>query len=592
MFIAMYVHHTRRVDYLQPLNIEILLFMIAATFAVAYKTEYINKHRFTSYGLILLALVVAIVFDSSPSAQFGLFLGYLGLNIVLDYKKEKEEEKVQDSNINSFEDLLKRGNLPDDDREVPNWMKIKNEQFDDVDFSHNMADDIVVLSSDEFNEFVSLLVKGNNEGMLFTYITTLNEAELQRFYRYLEGIKLNESMETSSAKEQFQSAMQKVDLDEIIDTQKERATLELPLSINYAKTMYHKSLAFKDHISQGYYDYEAEDDFKVIEGHLVKTIWGEMKYIPDHFEQVLDHFKDFYDENNAKHLKFAEHLVSRFGHLILELDVLLQSSQEGRKNSLSWFAENLVKERELDYTKLYFSHPLIFSLTHVFKGINEKDEFVYMAHLIRATELLFEFYPVNDEACHYAMTEMMKSVAHKEIEVEIANRFITFFEHLPRFYEKMDYWKIYHLKELINYTLSNDKPQDNKVFDEKGAKHKLILLNYLVDMEDLYYEGTDMAKQKRRYNLFLSEYIKLFETFAIQSDLVNAGLWDHPVTIDTSWDRYDAVIKDKSAGTIGWMSPVTADIFDMSVEIPIVFEKINGEYLSVGIPLELVELKR
>jgi len=52
----------------------------------------------------------------------------------------------------------------------------------------------------------------------------------------------------------------------------------------------------------------------------------------------------------------------------------------------------------------------------------------------------------------------------------------------------LSYDKIYALKELINHTLANHKPQDNKVFEMDGVQNKLVLLNYLVDMEDLYYE--------------------------------------------------------------------------------------------------------
>ncbi|MDQ6993249.1 MAG: hypothetical protein Q9M31_07205, partial [Mariprofundus sp.] len=35
------------------------------------------------------------------------------------------KEQSKGESLNGFEDLLKRGNLPDDDRDVPNWMKIK-----------------------------------------------------------------------------------------------------------------------------------------------------------------------------------------------------------------------------------------------------------------------------------------------------------------------------------------------------------------------------------------------------------------------------------------------------------------------------------
>ena len=64
--------------------------------------------------------------------------------------------------IKSFKDLLKRGNLPDDHRIVPNWLKIKNKQFDDVDFSKNSVDEILKLSSDEFNQLIS-----NSETLFF-----------------------------------------------------------------------------------------------------------------------------------------------------------------------------------------------------------------------------------------------------------------------------------------------------------------------------------------------------------------------------------------------------------------------------------------
>jgi hypothetical protein len=79
----------------------------------------------------------------------------------------------------------------------------------------------------------------------------------------------------------------------------------------------------------------------------------------------------------------------------------------------------------------------------------------------------------------------MKSVALKEMSVDNANRFLEIFEELPKHYNKLSYSKIMELKEIINTVLANEKPQDNKVFDEDGVKSKLILLNYLVDMEDL-----------------------------------------------------------------------------------------------------------
>ncbi|MGB3962037.1 MAG: hypothetical protein WBK95_07350, partial [Sulfurimonas sp.] len=79
--------------------------------------------------------------------------------------------------------------------------------------------------------------------------------------------------------------------------------------------------------------------------------------------------------------------------------------------------------------------------------------------------------------------------AMKRVNVENANAFIAFFEELPRFYDVLSYQKISELKELINTTLANYKPQDNEIFDNKEVKNKIILLNYFIDMEDLYYES-------------------------------------------------------------------------------------------------------
>jgi len=542
------------------------------------------------FGLLLFGLIYTM-FVWMPNKVYRRL--FAKSDKLLEVSEYEIEDNTRETNLNSFEDLLKRGNLPDDDRVVPEWMKIKNEQFDDVDFSNNSVEQLAALSSDEFNELVSLLIKDESEGLLLTYVATLEEEELQKFYSYLESVKLDENTAATDARAQFEASMESIDIDKISDLSKARATLELPLGIRYAKVMYQKSMEFKEYIAKGYYNYDAEDEFKVIEGHLVKTLWGEMKYIPDHFEQVLDHFKKFYDENDAEHQKFAQHLAYRFGHLIGALDLLVQLTEEERKSSLSWFMEKFGLGKEpISGLEMYKLDELNFHLTNMFMGICEQNDDAYLSSLISCVECLFEYYPLHDEACHYAMEEMMKSVAMKKVNVENANRFIAFFETLPRFYEKMDYLRISKLKSIINHTLTNEKPQDNGIFDNPEVKNKLILLNYLVDMEDLYYESKDGELAKKKYTLFLAEYVKRFKTFKDESDLRSAELWGHPVTVDKTWDRFDGVIKNKSAGTIGWMPPVTADIFDMSVEIPVVFEKLNGEHLSVGVPLDLVELKR
>lgn len=390
-----------------------------------------------------------------------------------------------------FKDLLKRGNLPDDPRVVPNYLKIKNAQYNDVDFSNNMADEIIKLTSDEFNELVS----SSDSGLLFTYLSTLSKEELEKFYKYNdEVVKLADGAEMSS-KEQFENAMAGVNMSQLTDVQRARATLEMPLMINFAKNIYHRITDFMEYARADYFDFENET-FRMYEGHLSKIMWDEMKYIPNHFEQVIDHFQGFYDESNEEHRAFFAHLCQRFGLLIATLNRLVAIT-ENRDSSLNWFTGKMVEYDLLGDIEISVSQSKILTtdkklinfLSLTFAGICDENEDNYLSNLIHVVETLFEWYPVNRTACEYAMVEMMKSVAVKKVHVENANAFLSFFEELPRFYEVLSYEKIMQLKELINQTLAAYKPQDNEIFDSKEVKNKLILLNYFVDMEDLYYES-------------------------------------------------------------------------------------------------------
>jgi hypothetical protein len=395
--------------------------------------------------------------------------------------------------MTDFADLLKRGNLPDDDRSVPNWLKIKNKQFHEVDFSHNVIDNLIMLSSAEFNEFVSSV----NHDMLFVYLSTMSDNNMQKFYTYLQD---NDTLEPrsqeKSAREQFENTMCQIKADEISDEKKARATLEIPLMINFSKHTYHSIMDFIEYASQDYYNYASEDTFTMYEDHFSEIIWKEMKYIPDHFEQVLDHFQKFYDEKDKEHKKFFAHLSNRFGLLIATLNRLVYMREE-RDSSFNWFTHKMVEydlvpdiEISISQSKTLTSDKkLINFLSTTFAGICDQSDDNYLSSLICVVQTLFEWYPTNRVACEYAMLEMMKSVAIKKVNVQNANEFLEFFEKLPRFYDVLSYDKIYELKELINHILANYKPQDNEIFDNPEVKNKLILLNYLVDMEDLYYES-------------------------------------------------------------------------------------------------------
>ena len=413
----------------------------------------------------------------------------------------KNTQGTDVSILKTFKDLLKRGNLPNDTRDVPNWLKIKNRQFKNIDFASNTVDSLVALSSPDFNEFVS----STDTNMLLVYLSTLSDAQMQKFYRYLdEVVKLEEGVEHKSARVQFENALLSIKKSEITNEQRARATLEIPLMINFAKHIYHAIMDFIDYVSQDYYNYGIDNEFKMYEGHLEQIIWGKMNLIPDHFEQVIDHFKNFYDENNEEHKKFFIHLSKRFGLLIAILSRLVYKTQD-RATSLNWFVSKMVEygvvgsvEISISQSKtLTTDQKLINFLATTFGGICDESDDNYLSSLICVVETLFEWYPVNREACDYAMVEMMKSVGAKKVNVDNANAFIAFFEELPRFYEVLSYDKIYELKELINQTLTHYAPHKNEIFEQEGVKNKLVLLNYFIDMEDLYYESGKNEKRAK-----------------------------------------------------------------------------------------------
>ncbi len=371
------------------------------------------------------------------------------------------------------------------DTKLPSWLQIKKQELSNVDYSNNRVDDIIALSSDEFNEFVSLL--GNdNINMLLIFLKTLDAIELAEFFLYLEDVKLDENIEAPSAKEQFEHMLNSQIVDDIDDEVKARATLEIPLFVNYAKHIHHQANDFKEFIRAKYYPYKEEDVIMQFEGHLFKTLYSEpMKFVPDYFNQVLAQFRDLYDEENKEHQKVALHLARRFGLLVNSLHVI-QKYQDEPFDGLEWFLSSFVEEiKKVDGYEILSDDILIFYMMNTFASIIQEDDNSYISSMIEVVKELMKFYPYLSDSFLYALEELMKSVALKEISVDNANRFLEIFIALPKLYDILSYSKIMELKEMINIILANDKPQDNKVFDKDGVKSKLILLNYLLDMEDL-----------------------------------------------------------------------------------------------------------
>ena len=89
----------------------------------------------------------------------------------------------------------------------------------------------------------------------------------------------------------------------------------------------------------------------------------------------------------------------------------------------------------------------------------------------------------------------------------------------------------------------------------------------------------------------LSDYVKLFPIAKNLSDLANMKLWDKKVFVSDIPSHYKEIIENPHYGIINYSYPVSGDIFDMSVELPIEFKKKNGDYLYLGIDIEYLILE-
>jgi len=90
----------------------------------------------------------------------------------------------------------------------------------------------------------------------------------------------------------------------------------------------------------------------------------------------------------------------------------------------------------------------------------------------------------------------------------------------------------------------------------------------------------------------LVDYLRLFPTPTCQRDLERMGLWHAKVWVMEVPSHYESILKKSQSGTIGWSYPVSADIFDMDIELPVIFEKTNGETLSLGVDAKLLVLEK
>jgi len=162
-------------------------------------------------------------------------------------------------------------------------------------------------------------------------------------------------------------------------------------------------------------------------------------------------------------------------------------------------------------------------------------------------------------------------------------------------YKKQDLMSIYDIEKdklLLEFEYTSIESLANIVELSKDNK-----IYEIIDLETNQTLSTSNKKTfpnlsseiKKKINLSkteLKDYLKLFKTPKTQVDLVEMGLWYASVGVLEVPKGFEEVIEDTGSGTISWEYPVSADIFDMSVELPVTFKKKDGEYVTLGISPE------
>jgi len=119
------------------------------------------------------------------------------------------------------------------------------------------------------------------------------------------------------------------------------------------------------------------------------------------------------------------------------------------------------------------------------------------------------------------------------------------------------YEKIIHHKERIFFVKEQGKwavLKDGEIyvaFREIEENVRESLIEAIAEVKSQYLS--------ERYTMPLKEYVKLFDPFRDRRDLVDAGLYGHPVRIKESGKR----------GYISWEYPSSASLYNLSIELPV-----------------------
>jgi hypothetical protein len=142
-----------------------------------------------------------------------------------------------------------------------------------------------------------------------------------------------------------------------------------------------------------------------------------------------------------------------------------------------------------------------------------------------------------------------------------------------------------YIQTFGNIVIVSKDEKEYFIYD-LNTNETLSKTNNITSLPNNLKEKIDLSK------IELIDYLKLFDTPKSKSDLQVVGLWGAKVAVMEVPSQYEEIIEDSSIGTLEWNNYCSADIFDMSVELPVNFKKKNGDYVSLGIDPKYLILEK
>jgi hypothetical protein len=118
-----------------------------------------------------------------------------------------------------------------------------------------------------------------------------------------------------------------------------------------------------------------------------------------------------------------------------------------------------------------------------------RDQKAYFETALALTRfVLLGFYPALSHIALNNLYNLMSFMAEYDASPKEADAFLELFEEIPKLYKSLCFESIIKIKYIVIDRLAKTPLKEHPAFALDGVKSKMVLLNYLVDMEDLQVE--------------------------------------------------------------------------------------------------------